>query len=42
MTTDDLDAAEPAVERRRRQRPLWQEFLVIVVVADVILIGWEG
>ena len=38
MTTDDLDAAKPAVERRRRQRPLWQEFLVIVVVATGLAI----
>jgi signal peptidase I len=38
VTTDDLDAAEPAVERRRRQRPLWQEFLVIVVVATGLAI----
>ena len=33
MTTDDAGAAEPALRRRRRQRPLWQEFLVILVVA---------
>ena len=38
MTTDDLDAAKPAVERRRRQRPLWQEFLVILVVATGLAI----
>jgi signal peptidase I len=38
VTTDDLGAAEPAVARRRRQRPLWQELLVILVVATGLAI----
>jgi signal peptidase I len=33
VTTDPAEAADPGLGRRRRQRPLWLEFLVILVVA---------